>query len=56
MYAQENSKNIQVDVWRFKQVCQTVSLPGHPYRKFGTGTTIKSCGLPVCSCVLEVTN
>ena len=34
----ENDKNLQDDSWRFKQVCHETSDPGHPYRRFGTGT------------------
>ncbi|WVF68403.1 hypothetical protein IAT40_003168 [Kwoniella sp. CBS 6097] len=33
----ENKKNLQNDVWRFFQLEKSLSKPGHPYGKFGTG-------------------
>nr|XP_019043437.1 insulysin [Kwoniella bestiolae CBS 10118]OCF22367.1 insulysin [Kwoniella bestiolae CBS 10118] len=33
----EHKKNIQNDVWRFFQLEKSLSRPGHPYSKFGTG-------------------
>ena len=33
----EHKKNIQNDMWRFFQLEKSISRPGHPYGKFGTG-------------------
>ncbi|WVQ66403.1 uncharacterized protein L199_004583 [Kwoniella botswanensis] len=33
----EHKKNIQNDIWRFFQLEKSLSRPGHPYSKFGTG-------------------
>ncbi|WWC73601.1 uncharacterized protein I206_107573 [Kwoniella pini CBS 10737] len=33
----EHKKNLQNDVWRFFQLEKSLSKPGHPYGKFGTG-------------------
>lgn len=39
MYAvdSENKRNLQNDDRRIYQIDKTLSLPGHPWRKFGTG-------------------
>lgn len=33
----EHKKNHQADLWRIYQVNKTLSRPGHPWNKFGTG-------------------
>ncbi|KAL7425090.1 metalloprotease [Cryptotrichosporon argae] len=34
----EHKKNLQNDIWRFYQLEKSLSKPGHPYGKFGTGS------------------
>ncbi|KAI0062244.1 hypothetical protein BV25DRAFT_1804109 [Artomyces pyxidatus] len=33
----ENKKNLQNDIWRIYQVSKSLSKPGHPWSKFGSG-------------------
>lgn len=33
----EHSKNLQSDMWRMYQLEKSLTKPGHPYGKFGTG-------------------
>ncbi|KAJ3359614.1 Insulinase (Peptidase M16) [Allomyces javanicus] len=42
----ENSKNLQVDVWRLSQLRKSLSDPTHPYHKFGTGDLNTLCTIP----------
>ncbi|CAE6447519.1 unnamed protein product [Rhizoctonia solani] len=42
----ENKKNRQNDVWRMHQLNKTLSKPGHPWAKFGTGNRESLTAVP----------
>ncbi|CAH1389545.1 unnamed protein product [Nezara viridula] len=42
----EHEKNIQNDSWRLNQLERSISKPGHPYTKFGTGNRLTLDTIP----------
>eukprot|EP01048_Picozoa_sp_COSAG05_P004387 COSAG05_NODE_233_length_13251_cov_30.223920_4_plen_875_part_00 len=42
----ENSKNLQNDMWRSFQLEKSLSSPGHPFHKFGTGSNQTLIDMP----------